>query len=147
MLLAPGEADLGLDTREFIAEFGEFDLELGLPGLGPLAEDLQDEREPIDDFDPRRELLAQVVRLIGAGPVVQDNCPGTGVFHELDQFGNLAGAEIVLRILGPGLGEDAFDAVAGGAGQLDDLGRIRFAVLDTLGHHGRLRALIRHSAD
>jgi len=51
VFLALGEARLRLRSGQFVPELRQFDLELCLPGLGALAEDLEDQRESVDDLD------------------------------------------------------------------------------------------------
>jgi hypothetical protein len=131
-----GEAGLGLGPREFVAQFREFDLQLGLPGLGALPEHFEDEREPVEHVHVVGQLSPHVVRLERAHLVVDDD--GVGVFrpNEGGELVDLPLAEVVGGVLLSALGEFADDLVAGGAGQVGDLLEIGLAFVDALGDDG-----------
>ncbi len=67
------EARLRLSTRQFVSQFGQFDLELCLARLGPLTEYFEDERKPVDDLDTLGQQLTEVVGLVRPEPVVEDD--------------------------------------------------------------------------
>ena len=77
----PGFMGLGEydESREqLVPQLRQLHLELGLPGPGALPEDVQNQPEPVDDLGAVRELLAEVVRLVGAEAVVEDHAARVG---------------------------------------------------------------------
>ncbi len=82
-LVALREAGFRLRARKLVPQLREFDLELCLSGVRPLAEYLEDEREPVDHLDPRGELSADVERLVGADVVVDHDAVGLAGANQL----------------------------------------------------------------
>ena len=111
-------------TGQEVAQLGQLDLGLALPGAGVLGEDVQDQRGPVDDLD--LELLLQLAQLPGRELAVGDDGVGAGGLHRLAQLGDLARAHEGARVgvLAP-LDEPVEDLGAcglGQAGQLDQRG-------------------------
>ncbi len=117
-LVALCETRLRLDAREFVAQFREFDLQLCLPGLGALAEDFENQPEPVDDLRPVGQSLAHIVRLVRAELVVEDDHPGVPFRDGGRQFGDFPLAELERGVFLSGLCDRRGDVVARGASQL-----------------------------
>ncbi len=119
--LALGETGLCLSPREFIAQLREFHLQLGLSGLGALAEYLQDEGEAVVDLDALGESVAEVIRLVRPQTVVEDHRAGTRLAEQGGDLVRFPLADVVRGVLLAHLGNLAEHLVAAGAGELADL--------------------------
>src|SRR5690606_41952964 len=68
-------------ARQQVLQLGQLDLRLALPGPRVLGEDVQDERDPVDDLD--LELLLQLAQLAGRQVPVDDHRVGSGGAHHV----------------------------------------------------------------
>jgi hypothetical protein len=107
-----GQGGLRFRPREFVPQFRQFDLELCLARVRPLAEDLQDEGKPVDDLRILGELSRDVVRLVGAEPVVDDHGARAGFGDHRGELLHLPLPEVEGGVLGAGLGHARGDLVA-----------------------------------
>ena len=125
-------------AREVVLELRELDLELALGRAGVVGEDVEDDRRAVDHR--HAELLLEVALLARQQLVVDRDQVGVGLLHRLLQLGELAAAEVAVRV-GPlaALHHLAGDGHAGGAQQLAQLGEIGLAGPDA----DRQRALAR----
>jgi hypothetical protein len=142
VLAAFREARLGLGAGEFVAQFREFDLQLAGAGLSALAEDLQNESKAVVYYDIIGQFPADVVGLVGAEAIVEDDGLGVRLGDDGGQFIDLALAEAERRVFGAGLRDRGDDLVARRASKRRYLLGVGRATVDALGDDGRRRTVI-----
>ncbi len=118
-----------------VVELRQLDLRLALAAPGVLAEDVEDQRGPVDDLD--LELVLQIAQLAGGEFTVADDGVGAGRLHDLADAVDLAAPDVRRRV---GLAAPLEDVLehrgAGGLGEQRELGHRVLCVLDrALGPH------------
>ena len=113
-------------AREVVLELRELHLELALGRAGVVGEDVEDDRRAVDHR--HAELLLEVALLARQQLVVHRDQVGVRLLHGLLQLGELAAAEVAVRIRAlAALDHLARDRHAGGAEQLTQLGEVGIA--------------------
>ena len=122
-----------LEPRQEIFLAGQLHLELGLAGVGPLGEHLEDDLLAVDDGEGGFSLP---VALLGGGErFVDDNDIGAGGPGLLDQFADLAPSKEKCGGGGPQVDEGA--AFDGQSQVLDELAQFREKLGALAGGHAR----------
>jgi len=108
-------------ARGSVLELGQFDLELGLSGLGAGGEDIEYELAAVDDLAVGD--VFDLADLSGRQIVVEDDNVGVALVDGCGDLLGLASADVACRMdLGAPLDELADDAGSGGLGQGGQLG-------------------------
>ncbi len=110
-------------AREVVLELRQLDLQLALGRVGVVGEDVEDDRRAVDHRHVER--LLEVALLARLQLVVAGHQVGAGLRDRLLQLGQLAPAEVAIRVgLGPALGQLAGHGHAGRAQQLLQLAEV-----------------------
>ncbi len=119
-------------AREVVFELRQLDLKLALGRASVVGEDVEDDRRAVDHR--HAELLLEVALLARQQLVVDGDQVGVGLLRGLPQLGQLAAAEVAVRI-GPVAALDHLrrDRDSGGPKQLAELRQVGFGGRDADG--------------
>ena len=127
-------------AREVVLQLRQLHLQLALGAAGVRGEDVEDHRRAIDHRQAHG--LLQVALLAGAQLVVAGDQVGVALVREALGLGDLARAEVGVRVRSvAALHHLADDRHAGGAQQLSQLARDRRPAGSAAMHNARWRAL------
>ena len=127
------------ESGQQIAVLGQLHLQLALPGMGPLGEDVQDEPRPVQDPDPQG--LLQHPSLGGGEVIIEEGEVALLVLDELLQLLDLAAAQKTVGIrLVPALQEGAHGLGSGGLRQSPKLFHADIVAPLVLIHGGGVQA-------